>query len=43
MTFVPRPTSDPMVIVWFSRSRIRLHRYRPMPVDFLSARPVKPV
>ena len=42
-TFVPTPISDSMRMVCESFSMIWRHRYSPMPVDRLSARPLQPV
>ena len=42
-TAVPSPGADSTRMPWPSMSHTRLHRYSPMPVERLSARPLKPV
>ena len=40
VTRVPLPGCDAIEMVWDSLREISLHRYRPIPVDFLSMRPL---
>jgi len=40
VTVVPSPTAEAAEMVWFSFRHTRRQRYRPMPVAFLSARPL---